>query len=492
MDVLVESAAEARVPASPPFSTTVAAVPEVDYTELKRTPHGLHLEAFHCSDFIGVVLAVMLTVLVLDGFESPWSTIGFLQTFELFLVFPGLVVLCCSKMRLYRRFPDLANTRDVLALFKAVGLAALILCTMFYIQGQGLLPGVTGSLVISTLSLLLAWRCFAQFRIARLVAAGGMGTNVLIIGAGKRGSDLASYIRSNRHLGYVVKGFLDDTYHGPEILGSTRDLPRIARNEYIDEIFITSRANMMEAQKLVARARSLCLDVTIVPDSNEFAGIGPMGFVGDFPIVELHREPIPTLGLLAKRVIDVVFVILTAVVSVPLIIFLGILIRLDSPGPIFYACKRVGRKGRVFDFYKLRSMVSNAEALRDELEVFNERDGVLFKMSNDPRVTRLGRFLRKYSLDELPQLLNVLKGDMSLVGPRPPLLSEFKKYQAAHKRRLDVSPGITGLWQVSGRKDPSFDEYLALDLRYIENWNLFLDLEILLRTIPAVLRGTGN
>jgi len=173
-------------------------------------------------------------------------------------------------------------------------------------------------------------------------------------------------------------------------------------------------------------------------------------------------------------------------------LLIAVMIRLDSEGPIFYRAKRIGRKGRTFTCLKFRTMVADADKMQDGLAHQNERDGILFKMSNDPRVTKVGGWLRKYSLDELPQFFNVLVGDMSLVGPRPPLASEVEKYDLAHLRRLDVLPGITGLWQVEARQDPSFDSYISLDTAYVENWNLLLDLRILARTIGVVLGGTGS
>jgi len=176
---------------------------------------------------------------------------------------------------------------------------------------------------------------------------------------------------------------------------------------------------------------------------------------------------------------------------VPMLL-VALLIRLDSPGPVFYRAQRIGLKGRVFECLKFRTMVDAAEQMRSKLETLNERDGVLFKISKDPRVTRLGTWLRKYSIDELPQLFNVLRGEMSLVGPRPPLASEVQKYDLAQLRRLDVLPGITGLWQVEARQDPSFDSYISLDTAYVENWSLMLDLRILARTVGVVLAGTGS
>jgi lipopolysaccharide/colanic/teichoic acid biosynthesis glycosyltransferase len=165
---------------------------------------------------------------------------------------------------------------------------------------------------------------------------------------------------------------------------------------------------------------------------------------------------------------------------------------MDSRGPIFYLSERVGKKGRVFRCCKFRTMVRDAEKRRSEMMHMNERDGVLFKISNDPRITQLGCFLRKYSLDELPQFFNVLVGDMSIVGPRPPLASEVKEYKLSHLRRLDVTPGITGLWQVQARQDPSFDSYVSLDVTYIEQWSLWLDLKIIARTVGVVFSGTGS
>ncbi len=171
---------------------------------------------------------------------------------------------------------------------------------------------------------------------------------------------------------------------------------------------------------------------------------------------------------------------------------IALMVRLDSSGPMFYRAERIGRKGRVFSCFKFRTMVADADRLRGDLAHMNERDNVLFKISNDPRITKIGARLRKYSLDELPQFYNVLKGDMSLVGPRPPLAAEVEKYDLSHLRRLDVLPGITGLWQVEARQDPSFDSYISLDTAYVENWSLLLDLRILARTVGVVLGGTGS
>ena len=179
-------------------------------------------------------------------------------------------------------------------------------------------------------------------------------------------------------------------------------------------------------------------------------------------------------------------------ITAPLMLLIAAAVKLESKGPVFYISERIGKRGRVFPCFKFRTMVNNAERMKKDLTALNERDGVLFKLKNDPRVTRLGRILRKYSLDELPQFLNVLRGEMSIVGPRPPIASEVEKYELEHMRRLEVLPGLTGLWQIQARHDPSFAKYIALDTAYVENWSFWLDLRILAQTANVVLRGTGS
>ena len=194
----------------------------------------------------------------------------------------------------------------------------------------------------------------------------------------------------------------------------------------------------------------------------------------------------------AKRALDITTALVGLTMLSPLMALIGIAIVLDSRGPAFYRTYRVGKDGRLFRFFKFRTMISNADLMLGEVWDLNERKEILFKSSRDPRLTRLGRFLRRYSLDELPQFWNILKGDMSLVGPRPPLLSEYEQFRPEHRRRTDVLPGLTGLWQVMARRDPSFETYVRLDCHYVEHWTLWLDMQILWKTLPAVFAGSGD
>ena len=217
-------------------------------------------------------------------------------------------------------------------------------------------------------------------------------------------------------------------------------------------------------------------------------------YVDDFngiPLISTRGVSIQGWNLILKRASDLVLGIAATVISLPLTLLIALAIKLDTTGPVLYSQTRIGKNGVPFRCYKFRSMVVGADSMRPELAEINEATGPLFKVRNDPRRTAVGRLLRRYSLDELPQIINVIRGEMSLVGPRPNLPEETEQYEEWHKKRLTVSPGITGLWQVSGRSDLTFDEMVLLDIYYVENWTITMDIGILLRSLPAVLRGRG-
>ena len=381
-----------------------------------------------------------------------------------------------------------------------VSAALLLVAAIYFLK----VPGIPRPIVLITIALVSFCVCVrrAFFRILQYRRfQRGVGTrNLLIVGTGPEAHILRHHVDSIRHLGYVFKGFIEAPGVGlrskndpTDVVGSLDELFESARKHFVDEIFLTVPLQRDEMQEVLLKAREYGVDLRVLPQS--FAGLAlhcPIEYVGQFPTIPLHRGKMPELALTLKRALDLVLSSLILLTLSPLLILIAILIRLDSPGPIFYRSDRIGKKGRVFKCIKFRTMVADADRRLAELMHLNERDGVLFKITNDPRITRLGRFLRKYSLDELPQFLNVLKGDMSIVGPRPPMGSEVREYKLDHLRRLDVVPGITGLWQVHARQDPSFDSYISLDLAYVESWNIWLDLKIIVRTIGVVFAGTGS
>jgi exopolysaccharide biosynthesis polyprenyl glycosylphosphotransferase len=329
----------------------------------------------------------------------------------------------------------------------------------------------------------------------------GVGTrNVLIVGTGTEAHALRHHLESIRHLGYTFKGYIEMPGNGStgtrrtaDVVGDYDSLFQRARALFVDEIFFTSPCEHGLMQNAVELARVQGVDIRIIPDMYDgLAWNSPVEYIGQFPTIPLHRGHVPELGLIFKRGFDVVFSALFLLLVSPLLLLISAAVKFDSPGPAFYRSERIGKKGRVFRCIKFRTMVVDAEKRRAEFAHMNERDGVLFKISNDPRITRFGHFLRKYSLDELPQFFNVLKGDMSVVGPRPPIASEVREYKLSHLRRLDVTPGITGLWQVQGRQDPSFASYVSMDVNYIDNWSIWLDFKIIVRTVGVVFAGTGS
>ncbi len=419
--------------------------------------------------------------------------------FKHYLAFLGLysvlIILFCRNVDLYQTVPTRSAPDESVRVFKAVLLASVLLMAFIYLSGtktvSRLVVGLSG--VLAT-AMLVSWRLLRRQITQRSVANGMAVRNVLILGTGSTGRALAQYLDRNRELGYVVKGFLDPNPDGiPGVLGRPDNFVQVAQAQFADEIFITTSLDTQLVKQVALEARRMRLNVKVVPELFDgLAWYAPLQHLGGFPVMELHREPIPEIGLLIKRVLDVTLSALGLLIGAPAMATIALAIWFNSPGPVLYRSTRVGKKGRRFICYKFRTMVANADDLKESLRSKNERSGPFFKIANDPRTTRLGKLLRKYSLDELPQLWNVLRGDMSLVGPRPHPLDDYQHYSLEHLRRLDVKPGLTGLWQVTARQDASFETNMTLDLEYIEGWSLWVDAKILLRTIPAVMRAEGS
>ena len=312
--------------------------------------------------------------------------------------------------------------------------------------------------------------------------------NVLIVGGGIKAAQIANAIHRDQNSSRQVKGYITEN-HLRNSYGAVM-LSRVAREEFIDELVIaTSDQSVVEVA--VQEGRKNRLDIKIAADLGVSVSAVDAENLAGIPLFKLHDHRPPEYGLALKRGLDFLLALCGLLLLSPLLLLIAGFIKWDSPGAVLYRAARTGRKGRRFVCYKFRTMVPNAEALKNDLRGQNERQGAFFKIENDPRITRLGRFLRRYSLDEFPQLWNVLLGDMSLVGPRPHPVDDVSRYELQHLQRLDFVPGITGLWQVTARRDPSFERNVALDIEYIKNWNLWLDVRILYKTISAVFEGSG-
>ena len=414
------------------------------------------------------------------------------------LLFCFYLVVFARIYGLYRSTDSRSGMHEQRMTVQATLTAGLLLCgTLYLLRAYAVSRVVMIVTVLLTMVMLMArralWRRLRQKRFIEGLEV----RNVLIVGDGRVGHALRNHLESLPHMGFRFKGFItmdgrSEGVAGSQVVGNIRNCVALARSLFVDEIYFSTPADKQTVIAVVEDARALGIEVRVVPDLYDgLAWNAPVEYIGQFPTIPLHRQDFPRDAFLLKRVIDILLASVALVVASPFMVAIALLIRWDSPGPVLYTADRLGRKGRVFKCCKFRTMVQDADQRRGALQHMNERDGVLFKIKADPRLTRVGSWLRKYSLDELPQFWNVLKGEMSMVGPRPPLASEVEKYDLAHLRRLDVLPGITGLWQVEARQDPSFDSYISLDTAYVENWSLMLDLRIMARTVGVVLAGTG-
>jgi exopolysaccharide biosynthesis polyprenyl glycosylphosphotransferase len=426
--------------------------------------------------------------------DRPWGSgspyLGFLTLYTVLLILVGL------SQHLYRSSGLGSVTADVVLVGRSVLVTLFLFTASLYLSGMD--RSVSRFILLATAGLsfmtLTTWRAGRAMLIKKRLAKGIGLRHVLIVGAGRVGRLLAKSIEQNPTWGYEVRGFLD-TYQtdDPRVLGRIGDLRRVVRQEFIDDVFVSIPSERELVKQIVTETHQLGICTYVLPELYDgYAWLKPVEFVGDFAVRVMYREPIPEPELFLKRLIDVVGSALGLLVLSPILALVAVAVKLDSKGPVMYRAPRVGRKGRRFICHKFRTMVTNADELKEKLRHLNEREGPFFKIEQDPRITRVGRFLRKYSLDELPQLWDVLRGDMSLVGPRPHPLDDYQQYTLEHLRRLDVTPGITGLWQIMARRDPSFERALALDNQYIETWSFLSDMRILLRTIPSLIKGAGS
>ena len=311
---------------------------------------------------------------------------------------------------------------------------------------------------------------------------------LLIIGPKSRTHSIANKIESKPELGYKIARIIEDSNY------PIPDLRRIISDHRVDEILycLSEESTLSEVTRIIREAHTVGIVVRILSSDNEhklFSDANIQTFENHFVITLFQSHHV--FQLLLKRTIDIIISLTFLILLSPILLVVAALIKLTSPGPILFIQVRVGLNQRKFHLFKFRSMVVDAEKLRGNLIHLNERNGPVFKITSDPRVTRFGRWLRRTSLDELPQLYNVLVGEMSLVGPRPPLPTEVESYDWIFRKRLSVKPGITCIWQVSGRDHIAFDRWMQMDHEYIENWSLWLDFKILLQTIPAVLLSRG-
>jgi exopolysaccharide biosynthesis polyprenyl glycosylphosphotransferase len=449
------------------------------------------------TDVLAVEAAILLTRFARYGLGKPGpSFLGIL------ILAPVVWVPTFAVFNLYS-LSRLSPAEEFRRLFEATGVAvaAKLVLTLLLIHGtieDALSRGWLLMAWILALILVLITRQLWHKHMGRLRARGSLSYRTVILGANQEALRIAHTL-GPKPLGYqpvgaISTGVAQEQLDGLPLLGTVNDLPEIIEAHGIECVFVASTAIDPVVLKRVTRTlRHHPVEVRVSANMSEILSsrltVQP---VGDLLALTLRPARLTGPQAVAKRSFDLLAAMVALIVSAPMWMTIAVLIKATSRGPVLYRQERVGKDGRTFTMYKFRTMIRGADLLLPQLLERNESGGgVLFKLKNDPRVTRIGSWLRAWSLDELPQILNVMRGDMSLVGPRPALPNEVAAYEDWHRGRLEVRPGITGLWQVGGRSDLSFDDYVRLDLFYIENWSVIYDLFILGKTIPAVLMRKG-
>ena len=388
------------------------------------------------------------------------------------------------------------------AILRAMILAiGVLLALLFFLNIQYVSRFVILAFSVADFAVLLVVRIIIKNYFIRSIKSGKHCLRILIIGTGERAKDIAHELQKQSEWGIQVIGHLDpdpkrvgQSIDGKPVIGTIADISKCLKEYIVDEVIIAIPRSMLEdAEPIAFACEEEGIKLRFMADvfRLQVARIS-LALVGNLPLLTLEPVAQDKDILLIKRLFDFTVTLASMPVILPVMVLIAIAIKLDSPGPIFFIQQRVGLRKHLFPMYKFRSMHKNAEEMLKEIEHMNEAEGPIFKMTNDPRITRVGKFIRKTSLDELPQLINVLKGDMSLVGPRPMSIRDVELFdRGIQRKRFSVKPGITCIWQISGRSNLPFDKWLELDLEYIDNWSFWLDLKILLKTIPAVLQSKG-
>ena len=414
------------------------------------------------------------------------------------IFFTGTLVswaLILSSIWLYRSKRLATRREEFFDVLRAVAFCAMMLATLILLAEWRIFPKrFLLIFAVVAFTLMFEVRLLKRSLLKKFRLSGRNLRSVVVIGAGGRGQKIVRLIKDNPEIGYNFIGFVDDL-EVPHTLGKLNDIGRVLAENVIDEVFICLPIKTFyDRMEAVARAaEDQGITVRVYSDLfNLRLSQAVTGEIGKTPILSLHCAPRKPWQVMFKDIFDFVGALSLLILVAPLMFLIALLVKSSSPGDVFFIQERIGYNKRKFRMFKFRTMIPNAEAMQHSLEDLNEAGGPVFKIRDDPRITKIGQFLRKTSLDELPQLFNVLLGDLSLVGPRPLPVRDFERFDELwFNRRFSVKPGITCLWQISGRSETTFDDWILQDLEYIDKWSLGLDLQILFKTVPVVLRGTG-
>jgi len=417
------------------------------------------------------------------------------------LALTAILLLVFKAEGLYDRRRGSSWLDDTYTIFTGTLASIAIMIFIFFLYRANFYSRLIFLYAVLLIGTFLSLSRLVERRVAHYMRRRGVGVDrVLIVGAGVVGKAIMRSILARPELGYRSVGFVDDDPKkqendiGPfKALGGTAALPAILRNEAVDQVIVSLPwVSHRKILNIISDSERQGVRARFVPDLLQMSlGQVDTEVINGIPLIGMREPTLTGWKMALKRFLDVAISSGLLLALSPVLLLIAVAIRVDSPGPVFFRQIRLGRGARPFTCYKFRSMTVDAEEVRPQVSHMDESKGPIFKIKQDPRTTGVGKVLRRFSLDELPQLINVFRGDMSLVGPRPPLPTEVDEYEDWHHDRLRIPSGMTGLWQVMGRSDLTFDEMVMLDLYYAENWSLWLDTKIMLRTVPTVFLGRG-
>ena len=428
--------------------------------------------------------------------ELSWNDLWKILGFSVIWV----IILNRFKAYTYQRFTSLY--REFSLVFKATIIGIFVFFAAFFFLRFQYIPRTYIFIFAIINFICLASEKLVLFYLAKIIRKKGKNRKkILVVGTGDRAKNFIETVEKNIGWGLDIIGLTSGDkskvgmdFYGRKVIGSNDEIENILHQNLVDEIMIcVSTKRYDQINDILECCEQEGVQVRL--NSDFFGKIAKrvrIDHIYGLPIISFFTTPDNEWALYIKRLMDILISGLLLIILSPLFLIIAILIKITSKGSIFYKWNVIGLNKKPFKSWKFRTMIPNADEMKSDLRIYNIMKGPVFKLKYDPRITKVGRFLRKFSLDELPQLWSVLKGDMSLVGPRPAGPDELERYESWHRRKLSIKPGITCLWQISGRNEiKDFDEWVRLDFEYIENWSLPLDLKILLKTIPAVFRGTG-
>ena len=465
---------------------------------------GVIVVAFVASYFVSFHIRGLLNLGEM-GYAVSMDWDGFVafnrHTFVLWIFYIPSWIVVLSIQGLYEDIRTKRFLNGIYIILKTSVITSLILGSLIFIFKLKLTSRLFfGTHIVTTAFLLITEKYFLKHLLDHIHSKGLNQVNLLIVGTGKRARHFIRTVRKHSNWGLRIVGLIDDDHgmfgkeiEGLRVLGRIQDIPFIIHRKVIDRvIFVVPRLwlNRIDEAILACEREGIATSISMDLYNLRIAKVRQTDFSG-FPLLEFETFHAQEWQLFVKRLFDIVFSIGMLIVLSPVLLLVALAIKLTSKGPLLYKQRRCGLNGRQFTLFKFRSMFVGAEFKKRELAKMNEMDGPVFKMKRDPRITQIGRFIRKFSIDEIPQLINVLKGDMSIVGPRPPLPVEVDMYQLWQRRRLSLKPGLTCIWQVSGRNNIKFEKWMEMDLQYIDNWSLWLDFKILFKTVFVVITGYG-